>query len=159
MFQVLRKNVPGICGPNGSFNPHLRLVSNFFRPDDTLTIVGMFNMVSSSSSSINRSGRDLSVLLFEIGKNKTCAPRPFFYLYYCVAIIIALLYSSYYVNLSNLLFSRLVTCRFPLSMILTRMGPLFHPFLKLVCVFFINVIVVVLLPPPQFFIYFSKLCG
>jgi hypothetical protein len=44
-MEVMRRGVPGIFGPNGSFNPHLRLISNFFRPDDTLTIIGMFDAV------------------------------------------------------------------------------------------------------------------
>eukprot|EP01084_Bolivina_argentea_P106639 190780_1 len=61
-MEVVRKNVPGICGPNGSFNPHLRLVSNFFRPDDTLTIVGMFNMIPLIHD-LNKNGATISSFL------------------------------------------------------------------------------------------------
>ncbi|CBN75751.1 Cytosolic 5\'-nucleotidase III-like protein A (cN-III-like protein A) [Ectocarpus siliculosus] len=44
-MEVLRRGSPKITGPGGVFTPHLRLVANFFRPDDTMTIIGMYDTV------------------------------------------------------------------------------------------------------------------
>ncbi len=141
LLQVVRKNVPAICGPNGSFNPHLRVVSNFFRPDDTLTIVGMFNMVS-----IYLSGGEQALCVCIRGPREE--HLPFF-----LSVLLLLLLLLCILRLLPNLFPRWLACRFPLSMILTRMGPLFQPFFKLVCVFFVALRkkkVVVLLPQLSF---------
>ncbi|CAM9237205.1 unnamed protein product [Chrysoparadoxa australica] len=44
-LEVMRKGAPKIVGPGGAFTPHFRLIANFFRPDNTMTIISMFDSV------------------------------------------------------------------------------------------------------------------
>ena len=44
-MEVLRRGAPSVAGPGGALTPHLRIIANFFQPDETMTIIGMVDTV------------------------------------------------------------------------------------------------------------------
>ena len=44
-MEVLRRGAPGTSGPNGALSPHLKIIGNYFQPDETMTIIGMVDTV------------------------------------------------------------------------------------------------------------------
>ncbi|CAM9618906.1 unnamed protein product [Ascophyllum nodosum] len=73
-MEVLRRGSPRITGPGGIFTPHLRLVANFFRPDDTMTIIGMYDTVPLIHEA-KKSGATLMEFLRGVGHENVFASR------------------------------------------------------------------------------------
>ncbi|CAN0145968.1 unnamed protein product [Scytosiphon promiscuus] len=74
-MEVLRRGSPKISGPGGVFTPHLRLVANFFKPDDTMTIIGMYDTVPLIHEA-KKSGATLMEFLRGVRQENAFASRP-----------------------------------------------------------------------------------
>jgi len=44
-MEIIRRNAPACSGPGGSLSPHIKIVSNFFQPDESMNVVGMVDSV------------------------------------------------------------------------------------------------------------------
>ncbi|CAN0094755.1 unnamed protein product [Phaeothamnion confervicola] len=61
-MEVIRRGAPKILGPNGALSPSIRIVSNFFRSDDTMTVVGLYDQVPLIHEH-NKSGQTVAAFL------------------------------------------------------------------------------------------------
>lgn len=74
-LEVLRRGVPAIMGPGGNYSPHLKLISNFFKSDETLTIIGMYDQVPLVHDG-NKDGRTIMEFLKSSRNEGAIVSRP-----------------------------------------------------------------------------------